>query len=155
MQVDNSALTGESDLLYRSVECTNEDNALESKNMAFFTTNCGNGSCLGMAILTGDATIIGQIANLAANARSGESPLRLEINLFIKYITVIAVTLGVIFFVAGFIIGYPAITNLVFGIGIIVANVPEGLLATITAALSLSARKLAVQKVIVKNLEAV
>jgi sodium/potassium-transporting ATPase subunit alpha len=43
MQVDNSALTGESDLLNRTVECTNEENALESKNIAFFSTNCGNG----------------------------------------------------------------------------------------------------------------
>lgn len=48
-----------------------------------------------------------------------------------------------------------AITNLVFAIGIIVANVPEGLLATVTVALTLTAKKLAYKKVLVKNLEGV
>lgn len=48
-----------------------------------------------------------------------------------------------------------AITNLVFAIGIIVANVPEGLLATVTVALTLTAKKLAAKKVLVKNLEGV
>lgn len=75
--------------------------------------------------------------------------------MFIKYIAVIAISIGVIFFVLGFIIGYPAITNLVFAIGIIVANVPEGLLATVTVALTLTAKKLAYKKVLVKNLEGV
>ena len=60
-----------------------------------------------------------------------------------------------IFFVLGFILGYPAITNIIFAIGIIVANVPEGLLTTVTIALTLTARKLAREKVLVKNLERV
>ncbi len=93
-------------------------------------------------ILTGDNTIIGQIANLASNARSDESPLQRELNLFTTYITIIAAFLGTFFFVAGFIIGYPAITNFIFAIGIVVSNVPEGMLATVTAALSLSAKRL-------------
>ena len=62
---------------------------------------------------------------------------------------------GIIFFVLGFILGYPAITNIIFAIGIIVANVPEGLLTTVTVALTLTARKLAREKVLVKNLERV
>ena len=48
-----------------------------------------------------------------------------------------------------------AITNLVFAIGLIVANVPEGLLATITVGLTLTAKRLAANKVLVKNLEGV
>lgn len=38
MQVDNSSLTGESDPQARSVEFTH-DNPLETKNLAFFSTN--------------------------------------------------------------------------------------------------------------------
>ena len=38
MKVDNSSLTGESLLLARSVECTNKENPLETKNLAFFGT---------------------------------------------------------------------------------------------------------------------
>lgn len=50
---------------------------------------------------------------------------------------------------------YPPITNLVFAIGIIVANVPEGLLATVTVSLALTAKRMAGKMVLVKNLESV
>lgn len=60
--------------------------------------------------------------------------------------------LDIVIFISKFI---AAITNLVFAIGIIVANVPEGLLATVTVALTLTAKKLAYKKVLVKNLEGV
>lgn len=48
-------------------------------------------------------------------------------------------TLGVVFFIFGVLYDYGFITNLVFAIGIIVANVPEGLLATVTVSLALTA----------------
>lgn len=60
-----------------------------------------------------------------------------------------------IFFALGFIYGYTVIDNLIFMIGIIVANVPEGLLITVTVSLALTARRLALKKVLVKNLESV
>ena len=66
-----------------------------------------------------------------------------------------AIAIGLLFFFLGFALGYGIISNLVFAIGIIVANVPEGLLATVTVALSLTARRLAAKKVLVKNLEGV
>lgn len=47
------------------------------------------------------------------------------------------------------------VTNIVFAIGIIVANVPEGLLATMTVALALSAKRMATKMVLVKNLESI
>lgn len=64
-------------------------------------------------------------------------------------------TLGVVFFFFGVFYGYKFITNLVFAIGIIVANVPEGLLATVTVSLALTARRMAGKMVLVKNLESV
>ena len=44
---------------------------------------------------------------------------------------------------------------MIFGIGILVANVPEGLLACITISLAITASRLADKQVLVKNLEAV
>lgn len=58
MKVDNSSLTGESQLLLRSVECTNE-NPLETKNLAFFGTLCKEGNGKGVVIFTGDRTVLG------------------------------------------------------------------------------------------------
>lgn len=69
MKVDNSSLTGETELLSRTGECTDKDNPLETKNIAFFSTLVGEGSGKGLVIFTGDRTFIGQIATLAANAR--------------------------------------------------------------------------------------
>jgi sodium/potassium-transporting ATPase subunit alpha len=67
----------------------------------------------------------------------------------------VAITLGVVFFIFGVIYEYPIITNMVFAIGIIVANVPEGLLATVTVSLALTAKRMAQKMVLVKNLESV
>jgi P-type E1-E2 ATPase len=63
--------------------------------------------------------------------------------------------LGALFLILGFAFGYGVVKNLIFAIGIIVANVPEGLLATVTVSLSLTAKRMAKKSVLVKNLEAV
>jgi sodium/potassium-transporting ATPase subunit alpha len=154
MKVNNASLTGESDDLLRKVEKT-ADNPLETANLAFFGTSCTFGSGLGVVINTGDRTVIGQIANLAQAAQTSETPLSTEIDRFIKIISAVAIILGVTFFILGVIFGYGIITNLVFAIGIIVANVPEGLLATVTVSLALTAKRMASKKVLVKNLESV
>ena len=72
-----------------------------------------------------------------------------------KLVTIIAVIIGLILFVLGFLFGYDAITCIIFAVGIIVGFVPEGLLATVTIALTLTAKRLASRKVLVKNLESV
>jgi sodium/potassium-transporting ATPase subunit alpha len=155
MKVDNSSLTGETEKIARTVECTHPENALETHNLAFFGTACDYGTGTGIVIRTGDSTVIGRIANLAAHAENEETTLGREIARFIKIISVFAITLGVIFFVLGVGYGYDIITCLVFAIGIIVANVPEGLLATVTVALTLTAKRMASKNVLVKNLQAI
>ena len=60
--------------------------------------------------------------------------------------------MGVIFFCLGFAIGYNATTNLNFAIGIIVANVPEGLPATVTVSLGIAAFRLSKKKILVRNM---
>ena len=67
MKVDNSSLTGETELLDRIPESTN-DNPLETKNIAFFSTLAKEGAGRGVVFATGDRTFIGQIASLAASA---------------------------------------------------------------------------------------
>jgi sodium/potassium-transporting ATPase subunit alpha len=96
---------------------------------------------------------MGQIADLAATGGTQRSPLRIELDRFVLIITVIAITLGVVFFFLSlFVVGYDALECVIFGIGILVANVPEGLLACITISLAITAKKLAEKQVLVKNL---
>lgn len=99
MKVDNSALTGESDPLLRTVECTSLDNPLETKNLAFFGTLCKEGSGKGIVVAIGDRTVMGQIADLAIGGKPPESPLNKELKRFVVLISVIAVSMGVALFI--------------------------------------------------------
>lgn len=72
---------------------------------------------------------------------------------FVLLITLIACSLGIVFMVVGrVVIGYTYLDCALFGIGIIVANVPEGILACVTISLAVTAKKLAEKHVLVKNL---
>merc|ERR1712036_198545 len=154
MKVDSSSLTGESEPQSRTNEYTHE-NPLETKNIAFFSTNCNEGSAVGIVILRGDDTVMGRIATLASGLETGDTPIAQEIEHFIHIITGVAVFLGVSFFILAFILGYYWLEAVIFLIGIIVANVPEGLLATVTVCLTLTAKRMASKNCLVKNLEAV
>jgi len=153
-KVDNSSLTGESEPQLRTPEYTHE-NPLETKNLGFFSTNAVEGTCKGMVVNIGDNTVMGRIAGLASGLDSGETPIAKEIAHFIHLITAVAVFLGVSFFIIAFILGYHWLDAVIFLIGIIVANVPEGLLATVTVCLTLTAKRMAKKNCLVKNLEAV
>ncbi|XP_056901839.1 sodium/potassium-transporting ATPase subunit alpha-3b [Takifugu flavidus] len=153
-KVDNSSLTGESEPQSRSPDCTH-DNPLETRNIAFFSTNCVEGTARGIVICTGDRTVMGRIATLTSGLETGKTPIAKEIEHFIHIITGVAVFLGVTFFVLALILGYSWLEAVIFLIGIIVANVPEGLLATVTVCLTLTAKRMAKKNCLVKNLEAV
>nr|AGR87394.1 Na+/K+-ATPase alpha-subunit 3 [Periophthalmodon schlosseri] len=153
-KVDNSSLTGESEPQNRSPDCTH-DNPLETRNIAFFSTNCVEGTARGIVICTGDRTVMGRIATLTSGLETGKTPIAKEIEHFIHIITGVAVFLGVTFFILAIILGYTWLEAVIFLIGIIVANVPEGLLATVTVCLTLTAKRMAKKNCLVKNLEAV
>lgn len=89
-----------------------------------------------MVVNIGDKTVMGRIANLASGLDTGETPIAKEVAHFIHIITSVAVFLGVTFFILSFILNYTLLQAVVFLIGIIVANVPEGLLATVTVSRS-------------------
>jgi sodium/potassium-transporting ATPase subunit alpha len=155
MKVNNASLTGEMMDIEVDPDLQANANIFESQNVAFFGTQCTAGEGIGICFKTGDETVIGKIANLASSAEAAPTPLSIEIERFIKIISAVAITLGVVFFIFGLVYEYPLITNLVFAIGIIVANVPEGLLATVTVSLALTAQRMASKMVLVKNLESV
>ncbi|XP_041267061.1 sodium/potassium-transporting ATPase subunit alpha-1 [Onychostruthus taczanowskii] len=153
-KVDNSSLTGESEPQTRSPDFSHE-NPLETRNIAFFSTNCVEGTARGIVISTGDRTVMGRIASLASGLEGGKTPIAMEIEHFIHLITGVAVFLGVSFFILSLILEYTWLEAVIFLIGIIVANVPEGLLATVTVCLTLTAKRMARKNCLVKNLEAV
>lgn len=154
LKVDHSSLTGESEPQLRSLKSTS-DNLLMSRNMVFSGTLVQSGIGKAIVITTGDSTQIGQIAKVTKEVETQTSHLQMQIGHFIKIISYIAILLGVSFFAMGWLImDTPFWTNLVFAIGIIVANVPEGLLPTVTLTLSITAQRMAKRQVLIKNIDA-
>lgn len=90
------------------------------------------GTAKGFVINTGDRTIIGRIASLASGVGNEKTPIAVEIEHFVHIVASVAVSVGVLFFIIAMCMGYSALNSIIFLIGIIVANVPEGLLATVT-----------------------
>jgi sodium/potassium-transporting ATPase subunit alpha len=156
LKVDNSSLTGESEPQPRKRDNAHDsDDPNEATNIVYMGTNIVEGNAQGIVAATGDRTFIGRIAMYASSTEAIETPISIEISHFIKIVSSVALFLGVTFFIIGLIKETPWVQNLVFAIGIIVANVPEGLLATVTVALTLTAKRMHAKKVLVKNLEAV
>lgn len=104
---------------------------------------------------TGDRTVMGRIANLTSGIESNATPLSIDIDRFINAITVVAVSFGGTFAVAAWFLGYSILESSVFFISLVVANVPEGLLPTVTVCLTLTAKRMANKNCLVKNLQAV
>jgi len=153
-KVDNSPLTGEPDALERGPKNSIKDEK-EAKNIIFFGTDVKNGTCTAVVLRIGDDTFIGKIAQLTEDTEEEQTPISKEIHRFIKIVSVVAIVLGIGFFIVGLALGADLITNLVFMIGIIVANVPEGLLATVTVCLTLTSKAMFSKNVLVKNMEGV
>lgn len=155
LKVDHSALTGESEPQLRSLNASSK-NILLSRNMVFSGTLVQSGIGTAIVIATGDSTQIGKIAKVTNEVQTQVSHLQTQIAHFIRIISYIAIFLGVSFFGLGWlVIDTPFWTNLVFAIGIIVANVPEGLLPTVTLTLSITAQRMAKRQVLIKNIDAI
>lgn len=90
------------------------------------------GTVTGMVINTGDRTIIGHIASLASGVGNEKTPIAIEIEHFVHIVAGVAVSIGILFFIIAVSMNYRVLDSIIFLIGIIVANVPEGLLATVT-----------------------
>lgn len=106
----------------------------ESGLSKYFIAACLSppGTARGVVINTGDRTVMGRIASLASGLEGGKTPIATEIEHFIHIITGVAVFLGISFSILSLILEYTWLEAVIFLIGIIVANVPEGLLATVT-----------------------
>jgi len=155
LKTDHSNLTGEINPQERTTEYTSLDNPLETKNIVFYGTFCMEGQGKGVVINTGDNTIFGRINREARIEGEGETPLSKEILYFTKIVSMIGASMGAVLLILGLCFGYPILQSFLFVFGIIVANVPEGLLVQITVSLSLTAKRMQAKSLLVKSLECV
>lgn len=158
LRVDVSHLTGESRSVPRTADAAKLDHGalLTAPNLVFAGSFVTSGSGEAIVFSTGAATQFGRLAHLAQRQPQRPSPLERELQHVVRVVTVVAVSVGVACFWAAQAWGGLALGEaLAFALGIIVANVPEGLLPTLTLALATAARTLAQRKALVKRLSTI
>ncbi len=154
LMVNRASLTGESEpVLLTSKPCEGE--LIDSNNIVFAGTVVEGGSGKAVVFSTGMRTEFGRIAHLTGVVEPGLTILQKEVIRLTRIIALMAGAMGITFFIAGYIIGRTFWENFIFAIGIIVANVPEGLLPTVTLTLAMAGRRMAERKVIIKTLNSV
>lgn len=151
LKAECSSLTGESEPVSLFVD-RRSDIAEHSQCIGFASTLIMQGQGFGIVTRTGDGTFIGSIARLASGTRIIRSSLQVEVGRLVLFIGLLAFWSGIALFVIGVGRGFPVLVAFVNGfILVIVANVPEGLPATVTSLLSLTALRLREKKVLIKR----
>ncbi|MCP9841503.1 cation-transporting P-type ATPase [Synechococcus sp. J7-Johnson] len=162
LRVDLSVLTGESVPVARqaidlpAAQAELRLPTAERPNLLLAGSTIASGRGEAIVYATGAETEFGQVARLTAGTHRSASTLEQQVARIVHTISTIAITMGLLAFALSLaFVGMTPLESLVFAIGIIVANVPEGLLPTVTLALALSVQRMARRKALVRRLSAV
>lgn len=156
LQVDESALTGESLPVFKQVAYEHDDGKFALKNIVFAGTIVTSGTATATALATGMQTEFGQIAKLTQSQKQTTSPLQRELNRLTQQLSLIAIGIGVAFFIlAIFFVHYPVAKSFIFALGMVVAFIPEGLLPTVTLSLAQGTTRMAKKHALLKDLNSV
>jgi potassium/sodium efflux P-type ATPase len=155
VRVNTSNLTGESLPKSRDTGTTNEEQVALRRDILHAGTSLISGEAKAMVYATGMHTEFGNIARLTQVVHEPLSPLQIEIARLSRLVGLFAILLGAVFFLIGHLLGLSFWGNLIFAIGIIVANVPEGLLPTVTLSLAMATQRMAKKNALVRHLPAV
>ena len=155
VRVNNATVTGESLPVSRDAEPCDEPEPMHARNTLLAGTSLVSGEAKALVFATGSHSAFGKIALLTQATGDTISPLQIEIARVSRIVAGLSLALGVIFFFVGRAIGLPSWANFIFAIGIIVANVPEGLLPTVTLALAMGSQRMAKRNALIRHLPAV
>ena len=157
MRTINAELTGESEPVRRISDIILEEDIslLRSANIVFMGTNVSSGSGTAVVYATGMDTEFGNIASLTRAIKKDKSPLQKQLSKVANIIAYLSLAMGIFFFILGLAMGRPLNYAFMFAIGIITANVPEGLLPTVTLSLAIGVQRMAKKHALVKKLSSV
>jgi len=158
MRTNQSTLTGESRPVAKIADAVLQGGITytEVPNIVFAGTSVATGTGKAVVITTGMNTEFGKIAHLTQEMKEELSPLQIEMKNVTRIVTVIAVLVGVAFFIMSVLLaGITVAESFIFGMGMIVAFVPEGLLPTVTLALAMGTQRMAKRHALIKKLSAV
>jgi calcium-translocating P-type ATPase len=155
LEVDLSTLTGESLPAFRAAGEAGPGPLLEARDLVFSGTSATGGDARALVFATGMGTELGRIAALSERVEREESPLEQQVRRVAWLIAAVAIVAGAAFVPLGLVAGLGPAEAGSFAIGLIVANVPEGLLPTITLSLAIGVGLLARSGALVKRLSAI
>lgn len=153
LYVNNSSLTGESRPVRRVNTPSPVQSPLEAHNGLFAGTTVTSGNAVAVVITTGQATEFGKIASLTSTVQKRLTPMQIEIIRITRILTIAALVMGVVFLILGILSGKGLLMASIFSLSLIVANVPEGMLPTITLSLSIASQNMAKRNALIKNLD--
>ena len=131
------------------------ESGFEAPDRVFAGTHVFSGTAEAVVTATGMATELGRIAGLTQSAEHRPSPLEIEMQRVTRVVAMLSIAVGVTFFAVAGALGMPLTERFLFAIGVIVANVPEGLLPTVTLSLALATQRMARRNAIVRRLSSV
>src|SRR3954466_3519912 len=157
LEIEESALTGESVPVLKSVEPVSGDNVPlgDRVNMAYMNSTVTRGRGEMAVTATGMATEVGQISGMLSGVQQEKTPLTRQLDQLTVLITIMAgAALGLVV-VIGLVRGDDFDALFLVGISLAVSAIPTGLPAVVTTVLSLGTQALAARGAIVKRLRSV
>lgn len=156
LQIDESALTGESVPILKNEKVLMKDTLLaERTNMVYAGTSVVTGRGKGIVVSTKDHTEIGKIANKVNETVEEKSPLTIRMEKFSKQISVLILMIAFIIAFVLFSKGEDVKVIFLSVIALSVSAMPEGLPLALTMALTIASNRMLKKNVIVKKLNAV
>ncbi|MFA6001731.1 MAG: cation-transporting P-type ATPase [Thermoleophilia bacterium] len=158
LRVNAATLTGESEPVRKMAGPVSGEGmtASEIPNLVLAGTSVALGSGKAIIFSTGMQTEFGKIASMTQKVEVELSPLQKEVNRVALIIAVVALVMGAgLFGVAALFTPLSFAAAAIFAIGMLVANVPEGLLPTVTLSLAVAVKRMARKNALVKKLSGV
>ena len=156
LQVDESALTGESLPVHKHTDALPLDTVLaDRRNLAFAGTLVTAGQGEAVVWATGDRTETGNIARLISTATELSTPLTKKIAQFSRLVLWVILGLAATTFVVGVARGEKAVEMFMAAVALAVGAIPEGLPAAVTVVLAIGVSRMAKRKAIIRKLPAV
>ena len=156
LQVNESALTGESLPVSKSEEAVSEDAILaERTSMLYKGTSLTRGSGVAMVVATGLKTEFGIISSLVMTTHDDETPLEKRLARLSRKLIVVTLAITVFTLVAGLLRGRDLYLMIETSIALAVAAIPEGLPIIATLALARGMWRMARSNALINKLSAV
>jgi len=157
LRADESALTGESVGVDKSPEPVAPNAPLaERTSMVFGSTYVTHGTGLAVAVRTGMATEVGQIAATLQQMAERPTPFQVEVQKMARQMTIIVGVLAIIVaLILLFALHEPPVDVALNTLSLAVATIPESLPIVLTFALALGAHQMAARKAVVRRLAVV